>query len=85
MRGLTPSSLVGHVVKSGPAYAAGIRDGDILLRINNVDATKWRTDPGVMPLSRFWDQPAGAELNLELMRGGKKIGVSVTLQEIFRD
>ncbi|UCE49766.1 MAG: aspartyl protease family protein [Phycisphaerales bacterium] len=81
----TSDALVGHVVKSGPAYVAGIRDGDILLKINNVDATKWRTDPSVMPLSRFGDQPAGTELNLELMRRSKKIEVSVTLEEIFRD
>ena len=81
----TSDSLVAHVVKPGPAYSAGIRDGDILLGINDVDATKWRTDPSVMPLSRFWDQPAGTELTLELMRDSKKREVSVTLKEIFKD
>lgn len=79
----TGDDLIARIVKSGPAYSAGIRDGDILLRINDVDATKWRTDPSVMPLSRFWNQPAGTELNLELMRGSERMEVSVTLQEIF--
>ncbi len=81
----TSDALVAHVVESGPAYAAGIRDGDILLRINDVDATRWRTDPSVMPLSRFWCRPAGTKLDLVLMRDGKRQEVAVTLQEIFKD
>jgi len=77
------NALLAHVVESSPAYKAGIRPGDELLRINDIDATKWRTDRSVMPLSRFWDQPAGAKLNLEIQREGQTRQLTVTLEEIF--
>src|SRR5207248_651386 len=36
--------LVAHVANASPAYAAGIRDGDVLLRIGQRDVTNWRVD-----------------------------------------
>ena len=42
------NDLVAHVVQGSPAYDAGIRNDDILLRVNEMDATKWRTDPRVL-------------------------------------
>ena len=51
---LQSSDLVAHVVEGSPAYEAGVRNDDVLLRIDDLDATKWRTDPRVLPLSRFW-------------------------------
>jgi len=80
----TSDSLIAHVIKGGPAYSAGIRNGDVLLRIGGLDATKWRTDPDIMPLSRFWEMPAGNKVYLVLMRDGKKQEITVTLKEIFR-
>jgi hypothetical protein len=80
----TDNALIAHVVENGPAYHAGIRDGDELLRIGQVDATKWRTDPSVMPLSQYWEKPAGTKLDLVLMRDGKEMKITVTLEEIFR-
>jgi len=68
----TSDSLIAHVIKGGPAYSAGIRNGDVLLRIGGLDATKWRTNPDIMPLSRFWEMPAGNKVYLLLMRDGKK-------------
>jgi len=64
----TTNSLIAHVIKNGPAYRAGICDGDELLSVGGLDATKWRTDPNVMPLSRFWSKPAGSKIDLVLMR-----------------
>ena len=81
----TSNALIAHVAEPSPAYNAGIRGGDILLRIDDVDVTKWRTDPSVTPLSRFWSQSAGTELNLTLMRDGKRQETTVTLQEIFEN
>ena len=80
----TTNALIAHVMKDGPAYRAGIRDGDELLKIGQLDATKWRTDPAVMPLSQFWEKPAGTKLDLVLMRDGKKMEITVTLEEIFK-
>lgn len=78
------NALIAHVVKDGPADAAGIRDGDELLRVGEIDVTKWRTDPAVMPMTRFWERPAGTEIDLVLMRDGKKLEITVTLEEIFK-
>ena len=75
--------LIAHVVLNSPAYEAGIRSGDVRLRIDRLDVTKWRTDPAVLPLSRFWEQPAGTELLLILKRGGRKMEVKVVLQQIL--
>ncbi|UCG56397.1 MAG: aspartyl protease family protein [Phycisphaerales bacterium] len=79
----TSADLVAHVVEAGPAYEAGIRNSDILLSIDGLDATKWQTDPRVLPLSRFWSRPAGTKLTLGIMRGAERVDVAVTLQEIF--
>lgn len=80
----TTNALIAHVIKDSPAYTAGIRDGDELLRIGQLDVTKWRTDPEVMPLSRFWDMPAGTEMDLQFMRDSKVTEITVTLEEIFK-
>lgn len=80
----TTNSLIVHVLKDGPAYRAGIRDGDELLSVGGLDTTKWRTDPNVMPLSQFWSKPAGSKIDLVLMRDSKKMEISVTLEEIFK-
>src|SRR5208283_2607688 len=34
------NDLVAHVVPHGPAYEAGIRDGDVLLKIDKLDVTE---------------------------------------------
>lgn len=75
--------LLAHVVEGSPAWRASIRPNDELLKIGDLDATKWRTDPRVLPLSRFWAQAAGTKLDLTLKRDGKPFQVNVTLEEIF--
>ena len=75
--------LVAHVAKKSPADRAGVRNGDVLMRVGDLDVTRWRTDPKVLPLSRFWDQPAGNKLKLSLMRDGKLLKIIVELEEIF--
>ncbi|MGD1000805.1 MAG: tetratricopeptide repeat protein [Candidatus Brocadiia bacterium] len=72
--------LIAHVPISSPAWDAGIRDGDILLRVGDVDVTKWRTDPRVRA-SQFWTRPAGTELTLTLLRGDKTYETKVVLAE----
>jgi Aspartyl protease len=74
--------LVAHVIKDSPSYRAGIRDGDVLVKIGLLNVTKWRTDPTILPLSRFWSQPAGTKLKLTLNRGDKEFETTVTLEEL---
>lgn len=75
--------LIGHVENGSPAFEGGIRDGDILLKIGNLDCTKWRSDPNVLPLSRFWNNPSGTKLEFTLKRGDKIFKTPVTLQNIL--
>lgn len=75
--------LVAHVVDNGPAFQAGIRNGDILLKIDDLDVTKWQTDPKVLPLSRFWERPAGTKMQLSLMRNDKLFSAVIELRDIL--
>jgi hypothetical protein len=82
-RDVRGGDLIARVVKGGPAYQAGVRDGDILMKIGDLDATKWQTDPRILPLSRFWSQPAGTKVNLSCLHQGTKLNLTVELKEIF--
>ena len=77
------AELVGHVIPGSPAFAAGLRDGDELLKIGALDCTRWRTDPAVLPLTRFWNSPAGTRLDLTVSRGGKTFETTATLRNIL--
>jgi hypothetical protein len=75
--------LAALVVDGSPAYEAGIRNGDVLLKIDELDVTQWRTDPAILPLSRFWMRPPGATLDLALKRGNETLKVAVVLRQIL--
>jgi C-terminal processing protease CtpA/Prc len=70
------------VLEKTPAFEAGVRNGDVLKAIDNLDTTKWRTDPNVLPLSRFWNRPVGTELHLKLSRGTNSFTTTVKLKDI---
>jgi hypothetical protein len=42
--------LTAHVVPGSPAYLAGIRDTDVLEKVDDLDVTRWKTDPTVLLL-----------------------------------
>jgi predicted aspartyl protease len=75
--------LIAHVVDGSPGEKAGIRGGDILLKIGMLDVTKWRSDPTILPLSRFWEQPPGTKLDLTLRRGTQTLKVNARLRQIL--
>lgn len=79
---LDSEELTAKVLTNSPGYQCGIRNGDILLRVDDVDMTKWRNDPFIWK-SKFWYAEPGTQYNLELMRNGKRIDLQVTLEEIF--
>lgn len=76
-------ALLAHVAPRSPAFEAGIRDGDVLLKIGQLEVTHWRTSPGILPLSKFWEQPAGTQLRLTLARDGDPYRTTVCLREIL--
>jgi len=75
--------LTARVADGSPAQEAGIRSGDLLLKIGEVNVTNWRNDPTVLPLSRFWERPAGTTLELTLSREGKTFKAAPTLRDIL--
>lgn len=79
---LQSDDLIAHVVDGGPAWEAGIRDGDVLMRIGKVDATKWCTDPAVRT-RQFWTRPPGTTLELTLKRGKEVFKADVVLRQIL--
>lgn len=79
----TGDDLVGYVAAHSPAEKAGIKAGDVLLKIDELDVTGWRTQPGVLPLSRFFSRAAGTRLLLTLRRGNETLVCSAVLQDIL--
>jgi PDZ domain/Aspartyl protease len=75
--------LIAHVVPDGPAYEAGIRNGDIVLKEGDRDVTKWRTDTNPPPAIRPVQQPAGTKLELTLKRGDKIFKTTAILRNIL--
>lgn len=80
---LESDDLIAHVADGSPATEAGIRNDDILMKIGMLDCTKWRTDPEVLPLSRFFEGPAGTQIELTLRRGDKLVKVTAALKNIL--
>lgn len=78
---LKSDNLVACVIDGSPAYKAGIRNGDILLKIDEDDVTKWRTSG--KPSFPFRKQPAGTKLQLTLKRADKIITATAVLQNIL--
>jgi hypothetical protein len=80
---LQSDDLIAHVIIGSPAYEAGIRDGDILLKENGRDLTKWRTDTSPPPKISPVRQPAGTKLKLTLKRGNKIFKTTAVLRNIL--
>jgi hypothetical protein len=74
--------LVAHVLDGSPAYEAGVRNGDVLLRVGKVDVSHWRTDPRIHPNGAFYRRP-GAKIDLTLQRGNETYKATVILREIL--
>jgi hypothetical protein len=75
--------LIAHVIDGSPASEAGVRNGDVLLKVGDLDVTKWRTDPTVLPLSRFWEGPPGTRIEFLLKRGAQTIKATAVLRQIL--
>jgi hypothetical protein len=67
------------VLKDGPAYQAGIRDGDTLLKIGDQGRTNWTENL----ISFAYDRPTGSKTELTLKRGEKTFTAEVVLQDLF--
>jgi PDZ domain len=70
---------VALVVKGSPAYEANVRDGDILLQVNDVKVTSWSE----RWINQFY-RPAGTKLELTLERNGEILKTTATLRDILK-
>lgn len=79
---LEGAKCVAHVLKSGPGYTAGVRDGDILLKVDG------RKVASIGDLSSIGEkvqaQPQGTKIRLTLKRGTKVFDTSVVLNDILK-
>ena len=75
----TPAAigLVARVAPGSPAEEAGIRDGDILLKVNGEQVFLW-TDA----LEPFW-KAAGTKVRMSLARDGKTFETTAVLRDIL--
>ncbi len=82
-RDVAGPDLIAVVAARSPAERAGVQNGDVLLKIDSLDVTAWRTRPGILPLARFWTRPAGTRLVLTVQRGNQTLVLPVVLEEIL--
>ena len=68
---------VHHAVRSSPAWSAGVRDGDVILSVD--DAVTARPDDVIREVAAHLP---GAEVRLVLLRSGAEVPLAVTLQAI---
>jgi Do/DeqQ family serine protease len=75
----TRGALVGTVEKGGPAEQAGIRQGDVIVKLNNraVDANSLR--------NQIANMKPGSSVSVELLRNGKAETFTVRLAERERE
>lgn len=79
-RSAQDDALVAHVLESSPAAEAGIRAGDVLLKIGKWNATQ-RTAEATP--RQYWTLPAGTRLDLTLRRGADTFKTTVVLREML--
>ena len=72
------NQAVARVVDGSPAYEAGVRNGDVLLQVDDMKVTSWSASW----IDRF-RRPAGTRLNLVLKRDGQIVRVTATLRDIL--
>jgi serine protease Do len=70
-------ALVNEVAPGGPAQQAGVRRGDVIVEFEGEKIESWNELPRVVAGS-----PVGQEVDIVVMRGGKRKSIGVTLGEL---
>ncbi|WP_421988679.1 DegQ family serine endoprotease [Roseococcus sp.] len=77
MRGGARGALIARAQEGAPAAAAGIRNGDVVLRFNNQEVREMRTLPRIVA-----ETAVGAQVPVIVWRDGKEETLTVTLGEL---
>src|SRR5438105_3098559 len=73
------NELVARVADGSPAQEAGVRDGDVLLKVNNTTLTKANYEG-----YRRFSVRAGTKITLTLSRGGEIFKTTATVRDILQ-
>jgi hypothetical protein len=73
------TNFVAQVLENGPAYKAGIRDWDVVTKVNGQTPSNWKAGPTYLASSR----PAGTKLDLTLKRGDTTFDTVLLLEDLF--
>jgi Tfp pilus assembly protein PilF len=74
------NELAAHVLEGGPGWRAGVRDGDLLLRIDDYVVTNWHTDTNFVKRQNL---KPGTALRLTLARGTNVFNTTVVEEQIL--
>ncbi|AGB40666.1 putative membrane-associated Zn-dependent protease [Halobacteroides halobius DSM 5150] len=66
------STIIGQVVPEGPAYRAGLKEGDKILAINNKPVDDWKA------MAKIIHQHPKEEISLKVLRGQEILNLKVT-------
>ncbi|MBC7434350.1 MAG: Do family serine endopeptidase [Rubritepida sp.] len=77
LRGGTRGALIARAQEGAPAAAAGIRNGDVVLRFNNQDVRDMRGLPRIVA-----ETAVGTQVPVVVWREGREVTVQVTLGEL---
>ncbi|MCX7685039.1 MAG: DegQ family serine endoprotease [Acetobacteraceae bacterium] len=77
LRGGARGALVARAQEGGPAAAAGIQAGDVILRFNNQEVREMRALPRIVA-----ETAVGARVPVVVWRNGRELTVEVTLGEL---
>ncbi len=70
-------ALIASVTEAGPADEAGLQAGDVIIRFDGKDVVKSRDLPRIVA-----ETPVEATVDVEVIRGGERQTLSVTLGEL---
>ena len=70
-------ALIASVTETGPADEAGLQAGDVIIRFDGKDVVKSRDLPRIVA-----ETPVEATVDVEVVRGGERQTLSVTLGEL---
>lgn len=82
-RDATNADLVAHVSAGGPAARAGVRDDDVLVKVNGWDTADWRNHVAELAKRLNLSAPAGTIWNFTLRRGDKIVEARVVAEDLL--
>ncbi len=83
--GLDAGVLISSVVIAGPAAAAGVEAGDVLLELDGQPVTVRFVEEVPLLLDRIASLPVGSELEIAVERAGERITANVKTAKLQKD